>query len=121
VGACGFVEPVAAPPSPRHITAQQLLALCLQEGRVGERTWQEWLPLPALTVDAPRIAAHLLEQGYLDSDGGMLFIGPVAERRFGHRHFMSLMAVFTAPPEFTKLHGRDEIGRADTDGCARRG
>ena len=27
----GFVEPVAAPPSPRHITAQQLLALCLQE------------------------------------------------------------------------------------------
>ena len=31
----GFVEPVAAPPEPRHITAQQLLALCLQEGRVG--------------------------------------------------------------------------------------
>jgi len=29
----------------------------------------------------------------------MMFIGPEAERRFGHRHFMSLMAVFTAPPE----------------------
>jgi ATP-dependent helicase Lhr and Lhr-like helicase len=109
----GFVEPVAAPPSPRHITAQQLLALCLQEGRVGERTWQEWLPLPELTADAPQIAAYLAEQGYLDSDGGMLFIGPEAERRFGHRHFMNLMAVFTAPPEFTVLHGRDEIGRID--------
>jgi ATP-dependent Lhr-like helicase len=109
----GFVEPVAAPPSPRHITAQQLLALCLQEGRVGERTWQEWLPLPALVVDAPQIAAYLAEQGYLDTDGGMLFIGPEAERRFGHRHFMNLMAVFTAPPEFTVLHGRDEIGRVD--------
>jgi ATP-dependent Lhr-like helicase len=109
----GFVEPVTAPPSPRHITAQQLLALCLQEGQVGERTWQEWLPVPALTADAPRITAHLLEQGYLDADGGMLFIGPEAERRFGHRHFMSLMAVFTAPPEFTVLHGRDEIGRVD--------
>ena len=109
----GFVEPVAAPPSPRHITAQQLLALCLQEGRVGERTWQEWLPLPALTADAPQIAAYLVEQGYLDRDGGMLFIGPEAERRFGHRHFMNLMAVFTAPPEFTVLHGRDEIGRID--------
>lgn len=35
----GFVEPVAAPPEPMHITAQQLLTLCLQEGRVGERTW----------------------------------------------------------------------------------
>ena len=43
----------------------------------------------------------------------MLFIGPEAERRFGHRHFMGLMAVFTAPPEFTVLHGRDEIGRID--------
>jgi hypothetical protein len=43
----------------------------------------------------------------------MLFIGPEAERRFGHRHFMNLMAVFTAPPEFTVLHGRDEIGRTD--------
>jgi ATP-dependent Lhr-like helicase len=28
-------------------------------------------------------------------------------------HFMNLMAVFTAPPEFTVLHGRDEIGRTD--------
>jgi ATP-dependent helicase Lhr and Lhr-like helicase len=109
----GFVEPVAAPPSPRHITAQQLLALCLQEGQVGERTWQEWLPVPVLTADAQQITAYLLEQGFLNADGGMLFIGPEAERRFGHRHFMGLMAVFTAPPEFTVLHGRDEIGRVD--------
>src|SRR6202035_536579 len=109
----GVVEPGAAPPEPMHITAQQLLALCLQEGRVGERTWQEWLPLPALTTAARPIARYLVEQGYLDTDGGMLFIGPEAERRFGRRHFMGLMAVFTAPPEFTVLHGRDEIGRVD--------
>ena len=109
----GFVEPVAAPPSPRHITAQQLLALCLQEGQVGERTWQEWLPVPALTADAQQITAYLLEQGFLNADGGMLFIGPEAERRFGRRHFMGLMAVFTAPPEFTVLHVRDELGRVD--------
>jgi ATP-dependent helicase Lhr and Lhr-like helicase len=109
----GFVEPVAAPPSPRHITAQQLLALCLQEGQVGEQTWQEWLPVPVLTADAQQITAYLLDQGFLNADGGMLFIGPEAERRFGRRHFMGLMAVFTAPPEFTVLHGRDEIGRVD--------
>jgi ATP-dependent helicase Lhr and Lhr-like helicase len=109
----GFVEPVVAPPEPMHITAQQLLALCLQEGRVGERTWQEWLPLPALLGAARPITSHLVSAGYLDVDGGMLFIGPEAERRFGHRHFMSLMAVFTAPPEFTVLHGRDELGKID--------
>jgi ATP-dependent Lhr-like helicase len=109
----GFVEPVSAPPEPRHIVAQQLLALCLQEGRVGIRTWQEWLPLLELSVGARPIASYLIEQGYLDADDGMLFIGPEAERRFGRRHFMSLMAVFTTPPEFTVLHGRDEIGRTD--------
>jgi ATP-dependent Lhr-like helicase len=109
----GFVEPVTAPPAPRHIIAQQLLALCLQEGRVGERTWPDWLPLPALAADGPQITGYLLEQGYLETEDGMLFIGPEAERRFGHRHFMNLMATFTAPPEFTVLHGRDEIGRVD--------
>jgi ATP-dependent helicase Lhr and Lhr-like helicase len=56
---------------------------------------------------------YLLEQGYLDSDAGMLHIGPEAELRFGRRHFMGMMAVFTAPPEFTVLSGRTEIGRTD--------
>jgi len=32
----GYVEPVVAPPEPRHIVAQQLLALCLQEHRIGK-------------------------------------------------------------------------------------
>jgi ATP-dependent Lhr-like helicase len=56
-----------------------------------------------------------VEQGYLDRDAGTLFIGPEAERRFGHRHFMNLTASFTAPPEFTVLSGRTEIGRTDPD------
>ena len=109
----GFVEPVAAPPEPRHIVAQQLLALCLQEGRVGEKLWQQWLPLPPLRVSAAPIAEFLAEQGFVEREDGMLFIGPEAERKFGRRHFMGLMAVFTAPPEFTVLHGREEIGRTD--------
>jgi ATP-dependent Lhr-like helicase len=110
----GFVEPVAAPPEPRHIAAQQLLALCLQEGRVGEKLWTEWLPLPALLGDsAAEVTDFLAGQGFVSREDGMLFIGPEAERRFGMRHFMGLMAVFTAPPEFTVLHGREEIGRTD--------
>ena len=109
----GFVEPVVAPPEPRHIIAQQLLALCLQEKRVGEDLWQEWLRLPELAVSARPITNYLIEQGFVNREDGMLFIGPEAERTFGHRHFMGLMAVFTAPPEFTVLHGRNELGRTD--------
>ena len=109
----GYVEPVAPPPEPRHIVAQQLLALCLQEKRIGDKLWQDWLPLPDLTVSAQPITNYLIEQGFVDREDGMLFIGPEAERQFGRRHFMGLMAVFTAPPEFTVLHGRNEIGRVD--------
>ena len=59
----GFVEPVVPPPEPRHIVAQQLLALCLQEGRVGEKLWQQWLPVPALRVSAVPIAEFLAAAG----------------------------------------------------------
>jgi ATP-dependent Lhr-like helicase len=109
----GFVEPVAPPPEPRHIVAQQLLALCLQESRVGERLWQDWWGVPELAISAKPIAAYLVEQGFLERDDGMLFIGPEAELRFGRRHFMGLTAVFSAAPEFTVMHGRTEIGRTD--------
>ncbi|MEX5637008.1 DEAD/DEAH box helicase [Parafrankia sp. FMc2] len=110
----GWVEPVVAPPEPRHIVAQQLLAYCLQENRIGDRTWvDEWNGLAPFDRSAEPIVRHLVRAGYLDSDGGMLFVGPEAERRFGHRHFSELTAVFTAAPEFTVLHGRDEIGRTD--------
>ncbi|MGW2746795.1 DEAD/DEAH box helicase [Streptomyces sp. NPDC001450] len=112
----GWVEPVTAPPEPRHLIAQQVLALCLQEHRVGENLWQEWWGgFGPFGAGAEPVVRHLVEQGYLERDGGTLFIGPEAERRFGHRHFMNLTASFTAPPEFTVLSGRTEIGRTDPD------
>jgi ATP-dependent Lhr-like helicase len=112
----GWVEPVVAPPEPRHLVAQQLLALCLQEHRVGENLWQDWWGgIGPFGPGAAPVVRHLVEQGYLDQDGGLLFIGPEAERRYGHRNFMNLTAVFTAPPEFTVYSGRSEIGRTDPD------
>jgi ATP-dependent Lhr-like helicase len=110
----GYVEPVVAPPQPRHIVAQQLLALCLQRHRIGLSTWsQEWNGLAPFDRSAHPIVAHLIAEGFVEQDGELLFIGPSAEQRFGRRHFMGMTAVFTAPPEFTVLAGRQEIGRAD--------
>jgi ATP-dependent Lhr-like helicase len=78
--------------------------------------WQEWWNgLGPFGQSAGPVVRHLVEEGYLDRDGDMLFIGPEAERRFGHRHFMNLTAVFTAPPQFTVMQGRTEIGRTDPD------
>ena len=110
----GYVEPVVAPPEPRHIVAQQLLALCLQEHRIGSRLWVEaWNGLVPFDRSAEPILRHLIKQGFIDQDGELLFIGPTAEQRFGYRHFMGMTAVFTAPPQFTVLAGRQEVGRTD--------
>ena len=71
-------------------------------------------PNGQVNLDAFReLARHLVDNGFIDRDGELLFIGPSAEQRFGHRHFMDLTAAFTAPPQFTVLAGRQAIGRAD--------
>lgn len=111
----GYVEPVVPPPSPRHIAAQQLLGLTLQERHIGSNTWQEWFG--GLELASPEewqeIAGWLVETGHLDSDQGMLFVGPEAERRYGGIHYRDLMAVFTADPQILILHGREEVGAVD--------
>lgn len=106
----GFVEPVVPPPSPRHISAQQLLALALQEGAFGRAGWRAWWGQLAVMEGAEEVLAHLVNDGFLGSDGDLLLIGAAAERRFGRRNFMDLTAVFTADPELKVVHGRTEIG-----------
>lgn len=106
----GFVEPVVPPPSPRHISAQQLLALALQEGAFGRAGWRSWWGDLAAMDGAGAVLAFLTAEGFLESDGDLLFIGRAAEQRFGRRHFMDLTAVFTADPELKVLHGRAEVG-----------
>lgn len=106
----GYVEPVVPPPSPRHIAAQQLLALALQEGRFGLSTWRQWWGGLPVMDDAEEVLAYLRAQQFLVEDDGMVFIGPRAEREFGRRHFMDLLATFTADLELRVVAGRREIG-----------
>lgn len=106
----GFVEPVVPPPSPRHIAAQQLLALALQEGRFGAQTWRDWWSGLAVMDDASDILDFLRVEGFLVEDSGMLFIGPRAEREFGRRYFMDLLTSFIADLELKVIAGRREIG-----------
>ncbi|MFE6920750.1 DEAD/DEAH box helicase [Nocardia sp. NPDC057663] len=117
----GWVEPVVPPPEPRHIAAQQLLALCLQERRLSFDSRDRWWgPLPVFDGSAQSILEHLVAEHFLERDGDLLIIGPEAERRFGHRYFSDLTAVFSAPPEFTVLVGNEEIGTVGTTLLAER-
>ena len=111
----GYVEPVHAPPAPRHVAAQQALGLALQERRIDPRTWANWISGSGVVdaEDAESIITWLVETQHLDVDSGLAFVGPEAERKWGSRHFMELVAVFTAPPEVTVRHQNEDIGSVD--------
>lgn len=112
----GWVEPITPPPHPRHIAAQQLMALCLQEHRITHGAAAQWWgDLPVFDETASEILEYLVTEGYFESDGPFLHVGTEAERRFGRRYFSDLTAVFSAPPEFLVLAGRVEVGTIGTD------
>lgn len=106
----GFVEKVVAPTHPRHLAAQQLLALALQEGAFGASDWPRWWGDLPLMADGAEVLAYLREQEFLVEDSGLLMIGPRAEKEFGQRHFMDLLSTFVADLELRVMAGIREIG-----------
>ncbi|NTY62306.1 DEAD/DEAH box helicase [Mycolicibacterium sphagni] len=111
----GWVEPVEPPAHPRHIAAQQLIALCLQEHRITADAVSLWGDLAVFDESAGQIFEYLAAESYFEADGPFFHIGREAERRFGRRYFSDLTAVFTAAPEFLVLAGRVEVGTIGTD------
>ncbi|NHA66854.1 DEAD/DEAH box helicase [Phycicoccus sp. CMS6Z-2] len=110
-----FIEPVVPPPAPRHVASQQIVGRALQKGRVHLDVEAGAVARLGLCTpdESVEIGEWLATTGHLDEDSGLYFVGPTAEQRFGRRNFMELLAVFTAAPEVTILHGRTEIGSVD--------
>ena len=111
----GFVEPVNAPPKPFHILAQQLMALILQEHGVGRHSFLEWVAdvpafaaMPGEQVEA--LVDHLVRNGTLFEDAGILSFGPEGEAEYGRKNFLELLSVFTSPPLFRVISGQKELG-----------
>lgn len=111
----GWVEPVVPPAAPYHLAAQQLLALCLQHGRV-ERG-KAFAPIDTTLTcagvseaDRSAIVEHCLANDILFDDGGLLSISVNGERLFGRRHFLELMSVFTSDPLFRVRNGQMDLG-----------
>lgn len=106
----GFVEPIFPPPDPRHLTAQQLLALALQEGAYGASDWRKWWGDLELMSSGDEVLTYLRDGDFLTEDSGLLMIGVAAEKAFGRRHFMDLLSSFDAETELRVVAGTKEIG-----------
>jgi ATP-dependent Lhr-like helicase len=100
----GWVEPVTPPPFPVHVMAQQALCRVIERGAI---------PLPELASflnDYDGLLACLLERGMLHDDGGLISIGPEAQRIWGRRNYMELLSVFDTPELYTVFAGNHELG-----------
>ena len=116
--ATGFVEPILAPPLPLHIFSQQLMALTLQLKGLGLAEWRQWigrLP-PFAAIDAEQVSQivqFLRGKGILFEDSGLLGFGAEGEARFGRRHFLEILSVFSTPSMLTAFHGTRELGQVE--------
>ena len=120
----GFVEPVAPPPLPYHVLAQQILALVLQESALERGDFSDHLQgfLFTAGLEHDAVAAmldHLLAEGILIEVGGLYSMGPVGEQRYGRRNFLSVFAVFNTPPLFSVFHGQRELGHVEEEALGR--
>jgi ATP-dependent Lhr-like helicase len=106
----GYVEPVVPPTLPRHIVAQQLLGLVLQERRLARADMLTWLGGLAYVPGAGEVLDYLIAERFLTEDAGLVWVGPRAESEFGRRFFLDLTSAFTSDPGFTVVYGRDVLG-----------
>ena len=91
LGICGLwhegrVEHIVPAPRPLHLFAQQVMALVLQEAGIARCDLDAWLG-PTFDVLAPgdreTVLAYMLSTGMLNSDNGVLGLGPRASLRLG--------------------------------------
>jgi ATP-dependent Lhr-like helicase len=106
----GYIEPVVPPALPRHIVAQQILGLVIQEGRVVRHDIWEWLGTLAGTPGAGDVLAYLAEAGFVLDADGLVSVGPRAETEFGRRYFLDLTSTFTSEPMLQVVWGRGTLG-----------
>ena len=113
-----YIEPIIPPPLPYHILSQQLMALALQETGIGKAEWFGWVEGVQGFAQIPKASREqliewMVGKEILWDDAGILWLGREGEGTYGRRNFMELFSVFTSPPLFSVLHGRQELGYVD--------
>lgn len=111
-----WVEAAYPPGEPWPIVGQQILAATLERGEWPATDVVSLLArcFPELPVEGFKaILDHMVQQGYLTMDGGLIRVGPETEREFGHGHYRDLLASFSGAQLLTGRCGSAEVGYID--------
>ncbi|HOV68435.1 MAG TPA: DEAD/DEAH box helicase, partial [Methanoregulaceae archaeon] len=94
----GEAEPIRPPERPYHVLAQQLLLHLIRARRTRLSVLRDLVgslgpfrAIPPEEVD--RVAAHLLEAGFITRDGDLVMVGPATESAFSGVHRQELFSV----------------------------
>lgn len=102
LAARGWVERVKDEARAWPVLVHQILAMTQEHGGISaERCWQMVSRVPDFRdieqSDYLELIEHMKAEGYLFEAGGLLSMGPTAERAFGKKNFLELYAVFSSP------------------------
>lgn len=111
-----WVEAAYPPGEPWPIVGQQILVSTLERGEWSGRELVSLMArcFPELPVEGfEAMLNHMIQQGYLDMDKGLVRIGPETEREFGRSHYRDLLASFSGAQLLTGRCGSAEVGYID--------
>ncbi|MGK3964060.1 DEAD/DEAH box helicase [Sorangium sp. So ce118] len=116
--ASGYVEPVKPERAAFHVLAQQILALCLQEGGVPLADVWAWVEGAACFAEVTAreremLLGRMLSAGIVLEADGRLILGSKGEALYGRKNFQALYAAFDAPPLLQVRWGLREVGSVD--------
>ncbi|MDC3959011.1 DEAD/DEAH box helicase [Polyangium jinanense] len=114
----GYVEPVRPERAAFHVLAQQILALCLQEGGVPIADWWAWVAGAVCFSEVTEreremLLGRMLSEGIVVAADGRLILGPRGEALYARRNFQALYAIFEAQALLQVFWGPREVGTVD--------
>ncbi|MFA5212528.1 MAG: DEAD/DEAH box helicase [Methanoregula sp.] len=108
------VEDLCPVKKPYNVLVQQLFLSLLHAPRTSrKRLAHQLLTLPAFSGISPgvldAIVSHLVQEGYLTTDGEMLMPGTPAEREFGRSNWKALYSVISGAGEYRAVTPDGEV------------
>ena len=111
-----WVEAAYPPPAPWAIVAQQAMVATLERSQWPRHELVSLLCGAFPESDQDGIAGvidHMVALGFLMDVNGVLQIGPMTEKRFGHAHYKDLLASFTGAQLLLGRFGNVDVGYID--------